>query len=166
MKYSGSIGDSIGRRFQTPNEALRFQLKKMMDEVAINGVSRSNHIPINRRLLASYLKAGIPVTRSEVIDYDPIDEIALALRGLIGKSPKKYSRTFSPGQGEGTHTDPHNLVVTYTHDASALFTIEGAAARIVTPYHIVAFDATIPHEVSAPLRGNLRRTISAFGIEI
>ncbi|MCA9323827.1 hypothetical protein KC992_01865 [Candidatus Saccharibacteria bacterium] len=166
MKYCAPVGDRMARRFITPGEALRFQLETMIREVHSDGISHANRIPHNRALLDAYRKADIPVKQADVIDYDPIDEIYFALQSLTQQAPKQYSRTFRPGQGEGTHTDPHKLVVTYTHNAGAFFSIAGSPAQLITPQHIIAFDGTTPHEVSMPLGGNVRRTISAFGVDI
>jgi hypothetical protein len=150
----------------SPEFAIEHQLRLMVFDVENLGASENTRIPINHSLVDAYKSLGEKPSLSDVIDYEPIKLITDALDKITGSRPTfLYKRTFKPGQGEGTHTDPHNLVVTYC-DGAAGFTIATAKkAYELKSHNIIAFDGTIPHEVSAP-SGNRFRSITAIAKNI
>lgn len=153
---------------RAPQTALVSIFSGLNSEVSSMGCSQHRRAPINQDLKTAYEAYGEKPKLSDVIDYDPLEVIPSALSVVFkGGKVSRYDRTFRPGESEGTHTDPHDVVLTYTQSGDALFTIDSAANRthILGRHMLVMFNGRLPHEVSAPL-GHGYRTITAFGIDL
>lgn len=166
--YTDKIGKQGPSEFHTPQELLEAQLKAMLIEVNEHGCSQKRRAPLNGALMLAYIDIGEKPSLSAVVDYDPFDVIKDSLLKVTGAhNATRYDRTFKPGEGEGTHQDEHNIVVTYTQSGTANFTIEAEppfGSHSLGAHNIIMFNGRLPHEVSAPEQGKLR-SITAFAID-
>jgi len=160
-------GEIIGP--SRPEELLQRQIHAMLGEVAEYGCSKPRLAPINGAKFLLYQSLGEKITLDEVVDYPPLEVIESTLITATGvDAVKRYDRTFTPGEGEGTHNDPHDIVITYTVSGTADFTIDAEEqyrSHKLGAHHLIAFNARLLHEVSAPHTGG-HRTIAAFGVDL
>ncbi len=164
--YKGLVGDSpVFER--SHGEVLARQIAWMHSVAMDEGCSGRLRVPINHALVLAYKEFGEKPKASDVIDFSPTESIEdVASLMFPTASFTRYQRAFKPGQGEGTHTDDHDFVITLTEGATADFTIAAAlnSSNELRPYDMVGFNPRLPHEVSAPTsRGH--RHITALAID-
>ncbi len=164
FRDKAELGDFI-----TPVDALERRFGLMGDQVVVRGCSDPIEAPVNMELVRAYKDFGDDDPDLDTLmNYDLIKAIPDALKRVIGSTANitEYRRTFSPGIGEGLHPDPHNIVVTATHDGKADFTIDTdpPQSHELGRNKIIMYQGTTPHTVSAP-HDNKSRTITAWGID-
>ena len=155
--------------FAHPDALLDMQLRSMIEQASDTGCSTAHDIPVNGALRQAYKEFGETPTPDQLIDYNPLQALPEALMAVTGVArATTYSRMFKPGEGEGTHDDDHDWVLTYTQAGDALFTIDASPpfnSHKLGANKMILFNSRRKHEVSAPTtRGS--RTISAFAVDL
>jgi len=167
--YVESLSACQPNEFATPEALLATQLGTMLQEVDEYGCSKARLAPINGALYTTYKEFGEKPTFDDVIDYDPLAVIEDAVLAVTGaKRATRYDRTFVPGESEGTHSDNHDIVVTYTLKGRANFTIAAPRPRnshSLGQHNLIAFQGRRLHEVSAP-HAKGYRAITAFAVDL
>ena len=154
-----------------PEKAMTKIIQVQSEELLECDLSQPRQAPIDLELKRAYEEfeqLGIDADSGTLMTYDPVPLIETAINSVYGVvGIDRYQRHFKPGSGEGTHTDPYNRVVTFSHNGTVDFTIGSEKAAIsIQAGDIVSFNPTTPHEVSAPFTANSARTITAFAFNI
>lgn len=140
-------------------------VETMSEQLRTADLSNAAVLPYDRQLAQAYREMGEKPSFDMVAAYDPLDLLPDVLNEVFDiANMTKIIRSFKPGEGEGTHTDDFDRVLTLTQFGAADFT-HGDEARLLKANHCVLFNPRVNHEVSAPFGGKYRR-IAAFAFNL